>query len=72
MTGEVIEIKETRESREVEGKTIIKNGLVVVKIREKRMNLKKGLRNKQQRSQKIQSNILRTMKSPPKGIYADI
>lgn len=72
MTGEVIEIKETRESREVEGKTIIKNGLVVVKIREKRMNMKKGLRNKQQRSQKIQSNILRTMKSPPKGIYADI
>lgn len=72
MTGEVIEIKETRESREVEGKTIIKNGLVVVKIREKRMNMKKGLRNKQQRSQKIQSNILRTMKSPPEGIYADI
>jgi hypothetical protein len=72
MTGEVIEIKETRESREVEGKTIIKNGLVVVKIREKRMNMKKGLRNKHQRNQKIQSNILRTMKSPPKGIYADI
>jgi hypothetical protein len=72
MTGEVIEIKETRESREVEGKTIIKNGLVVVKIREKRMNMKKGLRNKHQRSQKIQSNILRTMKSPPEGIYADI